>query len=193
MKKLLISLLVFTLGLYVAGFVLPAEWRVERSQVIKADRALIHSYVADLHTWPAWTAWTAERDPSTTWTYSGEPVGKGAAYSWEGDEIGNGHLMITAAALSEGIDFELSFDGDSNLSYGSIQYTDAPDGVRVTWSLWGTMSGSPGRWAGLLMDRLAGRDLEAGLEGLDKVCRGGLPGRIEQGAGDLLDEVLKTD
>ena len=59
MKKLLISLLVFTLGLYVAGFVLPAEWRVERSQVIKADRALIHSYVADLHTWPAWTAWTA--------------------------------------------------------------------------------------------------------------------------------------
>lgn len=193
MKKLLISLLVFTLGIYVAGFFLPAEWRVERSQVIPADRALIHSYVADLHTWPAWTAWSEERDPSTKWTYSGEPVGKGASYSWKGDELGEGHLTITASALSEGIDFELSFDDNSNLSYGAIQYSEAPDGVRVTWSLWGTMSGSPGRWAGMLMDRLAGRDLEAGLQGLEKVCLGGLPGRLEQGAADLMNEVLKTD
>lgn len=192
MKKLLVSLLIFVLGIYVAGFFLPSEWGVQRSRVIDADRALIHSYVADLHTWPDWTAWGREQDLDCEWSFSGEPLGEGASYSWDGPVLETGTLTITDASLGAGIDFSLTFGEASDPVYGSIKYADAEgpgDDVEVTFSLWGVQEGSTGRWAGLLMDSLAGPDLEKGLEGLDRACKTGLAGRLEQGAKDLLEEI----
>ena len=189
LKKALIVLFVLLLGSYIVGFFLPSDWRVDRSRVIKADRALIHSYVADLHTWPDWTAWNRKLDPECNFTFSGAPAGKGAVYAWDGPELGEGRLELTAATLSGGVEFTIEF-GEDPPAYGSIQYADAEGGVRVTWSLWGVQEGSIGRWVGVAMDGLVGPDLAAGLEGLERACTTGLAGRVEAAGKDLLEEVL---
>jgi len=190
MKKFLIALFLFLLGLYVVGFFLPATWRADRSGVIEADRALVHSYVTDLHTWPDWTTWNRTVDPDCEWTYFGPPAGEGAGYTWKGPELGEGRMVITSSSLSGGIEFELTFGEGDEPAYGEIVYADDRDGTRVTWSLWGTMDGSIGRWAGLMMTGLVGSDLEESLSGLERACETGLAGRVEQGAKDVLETIL---
>lgn len=187
MKKFLTRLLIFLLLLYVVGFFLPSGWQASRSRVLHADRALVHSYVADLHTWPDWTAWTPERDPECTWTYSGSPAGKGAVYSWDGPELGTGRLEITAASLAEGITFDLYFGDDPEPAHGAIEYADVDAGLEVTWRLWGRQEGSIGHWMNLVIGSFVGPDFESGLEGLAKLCEMGVPARLETGVKEVLD------
>lgn len=189
MKKFLARLLIFLLLLYVIGFFLPGDWTVTRSRVMSGDRALVHSYVADLHTWPEWTAWTADRDPECKWTYSGAPAGKGASYSWDGPKLGQGRLEITEASLAGGIEYALSFGGDDEPDHGSISYRDTDAGLEVTWKMWGREQGSVGHWMSLLVDRFVGPDFEKSLAGLQLACDRGVPGRISSGVDSVLDAI----
>jgi hypothetical protein len=187
MKKFLARLLIFLLILFVVGFFLSGDWRVTRSRTLHADRALVHSYVADLHSWPQWTAWTEERDPECVWTFAGPPAGKGASYSWDGPKLGKGHLEITASSLAKGIEFELSFGEGGEADHGSILYADVDGGLDVTWDFWGREEGSIGHWMALVVDRFAGPDFEKSLEGLAKVSERGVPARLESGVKEVLD------
>jgi len=189
MKKFLARLLIFLLLLYVIGFFLSGDWSVSRSRVVKADRALIHSYVADLHTWPEWTAWTAARDPECKWSYDGELAGKGASYSWDGPKLGQGRLELTEASLAGGIEYALDFGSGGDPDHGTITYADVDGGVEVTWKMWGREDGSVGHWMSMVVDRFVGPDFEKGLDGLAKECDRGVPGRIESGVDDVLEKL----
>jgi len=189
MKKFFVRLFIFLLVLYVAGFFLPGDWRVSRSQTIQADRILVHSYVSDLHTWPDWTAWSRERDPECKWTFEGPPMGKGASYSWDGPTLGAGRLEITESTLAEGITFDLYFEDATEPTRGAIEYEDSDEGLRVTWRFWGNETGSIGHWMALVIEYLAAPDFEKGLEGLKKVSERGVPARLEDGVRDVIQEL----
>jgi len=174
MKKFLARLAIFLLILYLVGFFLPGDWSVIRKRTLRADRALVHSYVADLRTWPDWTAWTRERDPECLWTFEGPLTGAGASYSWDGPKLGLGRMEITAASLAEGIAFDLYFEGASEPTHGVIEYADVDGGLEVTWRFWGREHGSVGHWMALLVDYFAGPDFDKGLEGLARVSERGV-------------------
>lgn len=189
MVKLAKRLVILVLLVFLAGWFLPGEFGAKAERVIDVDRPLLHSYVADLRTWPTWTAWRAEEYPDCVWTFEGPPAGEGMAYSWDGPDLGKGRLAITAASLAEGIEFDLWFEDEPDPVHGAIRYADTEGGVRVTWELRGHLPGYLGGWFALVMDLMATPDFEANLEGLAEACAGGLGARLETGLGEVLDEL----
>src|SRR5690242_10159044 len=72
----------------------PPEFRVSRSTAIAAPPADVFPQVNDLHNMNEWSPWL-EPDPNIKLTYEGPAAGKGASYSWEGNnQVGAGKLTI---------------------------------------------------------------------------------------------------
>lgn len=89
---LVILLFVGTMGLLVAA---PDRFEIERAVSIKASPARVFPLINDLRSWSRWSAWQ-ETDPDLAVTYHGPRSGKGAVYSWNGnEEVGTGLVEIT--------------------------------------------------------------------------------------------------
>lgn len=159
------GLLLLVVTLLVVGMLLPGTYRVERSVVVDAAGEVVHAEVADLRTWPEWTAWNAANYPSLKYEYSGTESGIGAVQSWIADE-GNGRLEITESNPSTGIVYEMRF-GDHPPMQGRLNVSAGDAGTTVTWIAEGDLGPNPiARWFGLLMDSMMGPDFERGLDGL---------------------------
>jgi hypothetical protein len=183
MKKFVAAALVFILSVLLIGGALDENWEVKRQLTIKADADRVHSFVADLKTWPDWTAWSRERDPDCVFTYSGTDFGKGMRYSWEGAELGKGHLTLTSASIEEGVTFDLVFgvtDGTGDLAQGIFTYEDVDGDTLVTWTFFGEVDGAFGGWFALFMDLLAGAEFEKGLLGLQTLSEAELGDSLEE-------------
>lgn len=150
----------------------PDEFRVERSIVIKAPAEKIFAVVSDFHRSPEWSPWE-KVDPNIKRTLSGSESGKGAKYSWVGnEEVGEGNMEITEVDAPNKVVMNLHFDkpmeGDS-----TVVYLLAPqdDSTKMTW----TMSG-PNNFMSKVMsvfmncDEMIGKSFEEGLASLKSVC-----------------------
>ena len=135
--------------------------------------------VSDLHSWPDWTPWSTETDPSLTWDFRGADRGVGAVWAWSGDELGSGKLEITRSD-PDGVDYKLASEGF--VATGTIRYETIDDGnTRVTWTDSGTLDGGPlvKWWGTLQIDAAIGGQLEAAL--------GALKERVEKPPGQQAD------
>jgi len=152
----------------------PAEFRIERAAVIEASPEKIFSLIDDFHQWRAWSPWE-NRDPALKRSYEGAPRGRGAVYAWEGNRnVGAGRMEILSATSPSAIviklDFIKPFEG-----HNTAEFTMLPQGsatgvsTNVIWAMHGP--------APLLhrvmqvfmnMDRMIGKDFEAGLANLKK-------------------------
>jgi hypothetical protein len=112
-------------------------------------------------------------DPEMKRTYSGEKKGKGAEYKWEGKkDVGSGGMMITESASPSRIVLNLDFIKPFE-AHNIIEFTIEAnkDSSRVIW----TMSGKNNFISKLIsifisMDKMVGKDFEAGLENLKTVA-----------------------
>lgn len=105
-------------------------------------------------------------------TYGGPESGPGAVYAWEGnDEIGAGRMEIVEVDPASKVSIRLDFFRPMKASnVAELTLVPAGDGTRITWA----MTGSYGFAAKLFgvfvdLDRLAGKDFEAGLENLKTI------------------------
>jgi hypothetical protein len=60
----------------------PSDFRITRSQSIKAAPEAVFAYINDLHGFNSWNPF-AQGDPALKIDYSGPRSGKGAAYVWD--------------------------------------------------------------------------------------------------------------
>lgn len=190
LKNILIVLVLLVLALVVVGFVAPNTIRVERSVVVAAEPAAVHAHLADLKTWPEWSAWTQERDPSATWEFTGAESGVGAVWSWKGadDGLGVGRLEITRSDPQTGIAYDLVFDEGGMQAPGEVVLAGADGQTQVTWVYEGELFPKPmGGLLKLLMggtiSDMIGADFEIGLQGLKQRSEGGAaaPATEEEG------------
>ncbi|OCK62354.1 SRPBCC family protein [Bradyrhizobium sp. LMTR 3] len=146
----------------------PNTLRVQRAISIKAPAERIFPLISDFQQWRSWSPYE-EKDPAMKRTYSGAERGKGAVYAWDGDKnVGSGRMEILEAATPQKIviklDFFTPFEG-----HNTAEFTMLPqgDGTHVTWLMHG-----PANFMSRLMqvfmnlDRMIGRDFEAGLANL---------------------------
>ncbi|MEM7309635.1 MAG: SRPBCC family protein [Planctomycetota bacterium] len=142
MKKFLIGcgvlVLLLVVGLVVLGFVLPTEWSLERTVVINAPPAEVHTQLIDLRTWEDWSAWNREADPTCEWDYTGEP-GTGMSMEWQGDTHGHGRMTITSADPASGFTYDLEFLDFDSTATGNFSYAPEGSGTKVTWYTEGDM------------------------------------------------------
>jgi uncharacterized membrane protein len=156
---------------YALSFLLPPDYRVERSIVIDAPPERIHVWVSDLSRWPLWVAWHDE-DPEIRITLGGTARGVGATQSWSG-ERGSGRMTVTESTPERGIRYDRFADGGRSKSVGAIVYTTHRDGTLVTWSLAGEVGDSVlGRYEAFFLDRSVGPRFDRGLQRLRAAVEG---------------------
>lgn len=168
-RKVFLGLLAILAAIVGGAYLLPAEVEVARSVTISAPPATIHALIAEVGTWPGWTAWDRQRDPTVRYEFFGPPSGVGAGYRWRGEAYGEGRLTLTRSDPASGIEFDIELDGGRYRSRGAIRLSPTPEGARVTWVYDAELGRNPlGRYFGLLMDGSVGPDLALGLERLKR-------------------------
>lgn len=178
MKKALLWVGLMAVGLLlvctVLGLLLPnARWSVERSVEVAAPPAAIHPFVEDFRAWEAWAARDAERDPTRKVSYSGAAKGVGASFSWVGDELGRGTITITESDPERGVWFDEMIESDAINARGSITYTAAQGGTRVTWTDEGELPPLVGQLLEGSIEQRLGDHFAAGLEQLRRLVEQG--------------------
>ena len=117
----------------VGGLLVRPNWHSEASLEIRAAPEAVFHYVGDLHTWPGWSAWNAEADPTVKWTDEGQvTTGVGQVVRWEGESMGKGRREVIEADPTTGLRYlerSNSFHGT-----GHIRLERISGGTRVTWT-----------------------------------------------------------
>ena len=150
----------------------PNSFRVERSAMIDAPPEKIFPFITDFHQWTAWSPWE-KIDPGLKRSYEGATEGVGAAYSWEGNsKVGAGRMEIQEATPPSRIAIKLDFTRPFKAN-NRTQFHLEPQGAgsRVTWGMDGENQ-FMGKVMGVFMnmDKLVGKDFEAGLANLKSLA-----------------------
>lgn len=149
----------------------PDTFRVQRATSIGAPPEKIAPFISDFHSWASWSPWE-KLDPALKRTYSGPASGTGTAYAWEGNsKVGAGRMEILDASPSRvtiKLDFLRPFE-----AHNTAEFTLQPQGAstNVTWAMFGPSNFmSKVMTVFMSMDRMIGKDFEAGLANLKGVA-----------------------
>jgi uncharacterized protein YndB with AHSA1/START domain len=150
----------------------PDTFSVKRAATINAAPEKIFALVSDFRQWGGWSPWE-HRDPAMKRSFAGAERGKGAIYAWEGNRnVGAGRMEVLDAEVPSKVliklDFIKPFEG-----HNTAEFTMLPQGGATTVS-W-VMKGSAPFMAKVMhlfidMDRMIGKDFEAGLANLKKLA-----------------------
>jgi uncharacterized protein YndB with AHSA1/START domain len=165
MKYLAIGLISATVVFLLVSAFLPKSYEVERELVIQAEIEVLYSSVADLTSWPAWSAWNRELDPEASWLFEGK-AGLGHVMQWDGPELGKGRLEIVEAIAPTQLSYVLTMPDGSLASRGTFELQAQASATRVRWTQSGDLPGLRMRWVGLFFDDLLGQQFESSLRGL---------------------------
>jgi uncharacterized protein YndB with AHSA1/START domain len=171
-----IAIVVLILVAALLGFAAtrPDTFRVERATAIKAPPETVFALINDFRKWPAWSPWE-KKDPAMKRTLGDVPNGRGAVYEWDGDSnVGRGRMEIAESSPPSKVAIRLDFVKPFE-AHNVVEFTLEPNGdtTQVRWAMHGP---SPyiSKLMGLFfdMDRMIGKDFEAGLANLKTVAEG---------------------
>jgi uncharacterized protein YndB with AHSA1/START domain len=171
-----LNVVLIALGLIVLALVIvlvyaatkPDAFRVQRAATIQAPPERVFPLINDFSSWRAWSPWE-KKDPDLKRTYAGPASGKGAVYEWEGNKnVGQGRMEITDAAPPSRVTIRLDFLKPFE-AHNTAEFTldGRGDGTTVTWTMDGRQPFMLKVMSVFLdMDRIIGKDFEAGLANL---------------------------
>ena len=152
----------------------PDTFRCERRTMIKAAPEAIYTHLRDLRLWSRWSPW-ARKDPSMRMEFSDPAIGLGAWQSWAGNgQVGSGKMIISADEPVRRIEYRLEFLAPFKATnFAELVLMPRADGTEVMWSMHGP---APllSKVMDLLMnmDKMIGRDFDAGLANLAEIVEG---------------------
>jgi hypothetical protein len=151
----------------------PDVFEVRRTIVVNTTPDKIFPLINDFKSWMVWSPYE-KKDPAMQRTYSSATSGKGATYSWNGDKnVGSGSMEILDAPAPKQVtiklDFTKPFEAHNVADFRLEPATGG--GTEVSWSMKG-----PTPFMGKIihvfidMDKMVGRDFEAGLANIKAVA-----------------------
>jgi len=151
---------------------MPASFTVKRSLDIRASADRLFPQIADFNAWSAWSPYE-KRDPTMKRRFSGKPSGVGAVYEWDGNRnVGQGRMEILESTPSSKVRIDLQFMKPFK-AHNVAEFTFDPHGqnTTVTWAMYGPLT-FMSRVMGLFinMDKMIGKDFEAGLQNLKAIA-----------------------
>ncbi|WKE65584.1 SRPBCC family protein [Gallaecimonas kandeliae] len=170
LKRIVTALVLLVVILLVVGLFLPREVQVERSIHIDAKPQSVFTKVTDLTQFNQWSPWYG-LDPSARYEISGKAGERGHKLAWQSDkpDVGSGSMTLIEFNAPGYVAMKLDFAGQGQAdSYFRIRPEQG--GSDVTWGF-RTNFGNDlvGRYVGLFMDSILGRQYEEGLAKLKKV------------------------
>jgi uncharacterized protein YndB with AHSA1/START domain len=166
MLKIILILIVLLIAVVlILAALKPDTFRVARTTRIRAPAEKVFALINDFNRWVAWSPWE-KMDPALQRIYSGPVSGKGSVYEWKGNKkVGEGRMEILESSPASRIAIKLDFIKPFE-AHNTAEFTFMPQGdeTGVTW----TMQGSTPFIGKIMhvfvdMDRLIGKDFEAGL------------------------------
>ena len=149
----------------------PDTFRIERAATMNAPAEKVFPLIADFREWLNWSPWEG-RDPALRRTYSGAERGSGAIYAWDGNKnVGSGRMEILEANSPSKIVIKLDFLKPFE-AHNTAEFTMLPQGglTSVVWVMHGPAPFmSKVMHVFMNMDRMIGKDFEAGLANLKTI------------------------
>ena len=172
LKKILLGILAALVVFSIFVALQPAHFRVARGTTISAPPPVVFSEVNDLHQWDNWSPW-AKLDPQMKTTHAGATAGKGAVYTWSGNNtVGEVRMTIIESRPNELVRINLEFIKPFAAT-NTTDFTFKSDTgqTSVTWSMAGE-NNFFGKAMCLFMnmDKMVGGDFEKGLAALKSVA-----------------------
>ena len=176
-KKILIAIilvaLVLIVGVAIAAYVSPTDFKVERSVAINKSKADVFNYVKYLKNQNDWGPWY-KKDTNMTLGSRGTDGTVGYVATWDSknDDVGAGEQEIKKITEGDRLDTELRFSRPFESKSDAYMITEAV-GENQTNVRWG-FSGSMPRPLNLMMvtmdmDKAVGKDFEDGLNTLKTI------------------------
>lgn len=169
-KTIFIVVILAIVALLAYAATRPNSFRLERQTVIKAPPEKVFANLVDFNKWGAWSPWE-KLDPQMKRSHSGAASGKGASYAWAGDKVGAGRMEILDATPSSSVKIKLDFTKPFE-AHNRVDFTLVPQGdsTQVTWAMYGPMAFINKLFGVFMsMDKMVGKDFEAGLADLKAV------------------------
>jgi hypothetical protein len=168
-KRIVLTLAVLVASLLGYAATKPDTYRVHRTLTMAAPAAVIFGQLEDFKAWGHWSPWD-KLDPKMTKTFEGPEKGKGASFSWRGnDKVGKGKMTIVGSEPPTSITYSLEFI-EPFVAQATTRFELAPPAdanTDVTWSMQGINSFAGKVFSVFMdMDKTIGRDFEIGLAGL---------------------------
>jgi hypothetical protein len=149
----------------------PGTFRVQRSAIVNAPADRIFPLIADFRQWLNWSPWEG-RDAGLKRSYSGTERDKGATYAWDGNRtVGSGRMEILEASPPSKVVIKLDFLKPFE-AHNTAEFTMLPQGgaTNVIWAMHGPAPFmSKVMLVFMNMDRMIGKDFEAGLANLKTI------------------------
>jgi len=149
----------------------PDTFSVQRGATMKTPPEKIFSLINDFHQWGSWSPWE-NKDPAMKRIFGGAESGTGAVYAWDGNKnVGSGRMEILEASSSSKVVIKLDFLKPFE-AHNTAEFTMQPQGgaTNVVWVMHGPAPFmSKVMQVFMNMDRMIGKDFEAGLTNLKAV------------------------
>jgi uncharacterized protein YndB with AHSA1/START domain len=159
---------ILVLAVLVAAATRPDTFTVKRSIAINAPPDWVFPLINHFERWRDWSPWE-HKDPAMKRAFGPHASGKGAIYSWSGNnEVGQGKMEIIEvkppSLVRLKLDFFKPFKAQNEVDFTLEQ---RGGGTEVVWSMRGPLTFTQ-KVAHLFMDMdaLVGKDFEAGLANL---------------------------
>ncbi len=170
LKKISYVVLAIIALFFIVALFLPSEYVVERGIEIDKPIENVYGYVADFNNFHAWNPWTP-MEPGHKFEVTGDSATVGQKYYWIGEIIGSGEMVFTELKENQSIKSSIAFLSPEQ-GAGIVDFTFEGDmnKTKVTWKLTGDAGYPIGRYFGLIMDSMLGKDFEVGMEKLKEKC-----------------------
>lgn len=168
-RKLFGVLLALIVALVVIGFLLPTTVVIERSRLIDRPPEQLFAVLSDLRHFARWAPWLA-REPQPSWRLEGPEQGVGATLVWrETADSPESRLRIVGVQADERVDLAIEMADTSFESWFRIDPDASAEGQRVSWGMRADFGALDlvGRYVGVFLPSLVGRNYDEGLERLE--------------------------
>lgn len=167
-----VAIVLGVLGILVAAFVKPKEYRLERSVSTSASAAEVFRVLNDIQRFQEWSPWK-KLDPEAKYEYSGPLLGVGSAVAWDGNkDLGAGRMQIVDTQPEKAIFIETEFFRPfASKSRTSWLVSDEGSQRKITWVMEGINETIIARVFNVIvsMDKILGKDFEEGLASLKSI------------------------
>ena len=149
----------------------PNTFSLSRNMDMKAPPEKIFVHLNDFKNWGAWSPWE-KMDLNLQRNFSGSASGKGAKYAWVGNKkVGEGNMEITRSVPSSNIELNLNFLKPFKAS-NVTEFKIMPKGgvTNLNWEMRGPLNlVMKVMHMFMNMDKMVGKDFEAGLANLKAI------------------------
>lgn len=168
-KENIIRISWFLILLLIVSALLPAQYHVERSITVNATPNKVYPLLQNFAEWEKWSVW-ASLDPNQKVSVTGEPGKPGHKQEWDGPINGKGSMTIDAAESNVFLKMNLVFEEPQPM-VATSKFELKPEGTKtiVIWHNEGALEYPIGRFFGLFLDSMLGKDFETGLAKLKEV------------------------